>query len=111
MVAKRRLPPPRHVPITSTPALDMRKAHRPDPAAPEFAAEVKAHLGWWRQCWDSMHARDLPRITMNPEFGVDRYLQLLPYTQQPVADLPTIHHWMAKLLRNAYAEWADSLAG
>ena len=79
----------------------------PDPAAPEYAPELEAHLGWWRQCWSSMAARGLTRITMNPEFGVDRYLPLLPYTQQPVADLASIQCWMASTLRKEYAYWSQ----
>ena len=83
----------------------------PDPAAPEYAPEVAAHLGWWQQCWESMAARGFQRITMNPEFGVDRYLPLLPYSQKPVADLASIQCWMATMLREAYLEWLNSRMG
>ena len=78
-----------------------------DPADPSYATELAAHLDWWKQCWSSMASRGLSHITMNPEFGVDRYLPLLPYTQQPVAHLPTIHKWMADMLRYEYGEWAS----
>lgn len=79
-----------------------------DPAAPEFATERAAHLDWWQQCWASMATRGASHITMNPEFGVDRYLPLLPYTEQPVADIQQIQRWMAVMLRQAYADWCQT---
>ncbi len=77
----------------------------PDPRAPEYTDTVDRHMAWWRQIWDSLKNRGMERITMTPEFGTDGYLHLEPYTQEPVADLWEINQWMARNLRQRFANW------
>ena len=67
----------------------------PHPAAPEYAHCLRAHQAWWEILWRAQQLRGFSRTTMTPEFGPDGYLHLLPYTQQPVADLWEINRWMA----------------
>ena len=68
----------------------------PHPAAPAHRAALEAHERWWTQIWRSQSARGMTVSTMTPEFGPDGYLQCLPFTSFPVADLSEINHWMAK---------------
>lgn len=70
-----------------------------DPRAPEHAAAVRAHESWWDQCWRAQEAAGRERMTLTPEFGVEGYLQTLPYTQQPVADLWDICTWQGRRQR------------
>lgn len=67
----------------------------PDPRAPEYDYALRAHQRWWQIIWHSQLDRGYNYSTMTPEFGPDGYLHLLPYTQQPVADLWTLNQWMA----------------
>ncbi|MFD2116650.1 sugar phosphate isomerase/epimerase family protein [Paenibacillus yanchengensis] len=75
----------------------------PDPAAPEYANELEAHISWWEQIYRLHHARGEQEITIDPEFGPPAYLHTLPYTQQPVADLWDVTLWTAQLLRSRLA--------
>jgi sugar phosphate isomerase/epimerase len=74
----------------------------PDPRAPEFAAQLSAHERWWDSLWEARRARGCSRITMNPEFGVDNYMHLLPFTGQPVSDLRGIVRWMGERERERF---------
>jgi sugar phosphate isomerase/epimerase len=75
----------------------------PDPRAPEFSHCLAAHERWWSILWKARAARGCPLSTMNPEFGIDNYMHLLPYTRQPVADLRDIIRWMAARQRARFA--------
>jgi len=75
----------------------------PDPAAPEYATHLAAHEAWWEQVWQSQRERGFVRSTLTPEFGPPPYLQTLPYTNVPVADLAAVCDWMAKRQRERFA--------
>ncbi len=77
-----------------------------DPRAPEHAAAVAAHERWWDMCWRAVATRGRERLTLTPEFGVEGYLQTLPYTQQPVADLWEICTWQGHRQRARFAAGA-----
>ena len=66
-----------------------------DPRAPEYQKILDAHDRWWELVWRSQANRGMARTTMTPEFLWDGYMQTLPYTQQPVADVWEITCWMA----------------
>lgn len=70
-----------------------------DPRAPEWSAELNAHLGWWERIADAHRRRGTERLFICPEFGPAPYMPLLPYTKQPVADLWEITLFMKDLLR------------
>ncbi len=67
-----------------------------DPRAPEWAQHLAVHEAWWDQIWQSQKQRGLATSTLTPEFGPAPYLHLIPYTQEPVADLADICDWMAR---------------
>jgi len=77
------------------------------PFAPEHHQPLAAHLACWKLFAASQAKHQAqqqgdpnPRpLTMTPEFGPDGYLQTLPFTNQPVADLLEINTAMAAWLR------------
>jgi hypothetical protein len=75
----------------------------PDPAAPEYAIHLAAHEAWWDQVWQSQRQRGVVRSTLTPEFGPPPYLQTLPHTNVPVADLAGVCDWMARRERDRFA--------
>ena len=68
----------------------------PDPRAPEYRRHLEAHERWWGWIWDAREAAGAAVSTLTPEFGPPTYLQTLPYTQAPVADVWEICEWQAK---------------
>jgi hypothetical protein len=75
----------------------------PDPSAPEYAAPLAAHEAWWDQIWRSQKERGFARSTLTPEFGPPPYMQTLPHTDVPVADLAAVCDWMAQRQRDRFA--------
>ena len=80
----------------------------PDPRAPEWARQVAAHEAWWDLIWASQQRRGMAVSTLTPEFGPAPYLQLLPYTQTPVADLADICDWQARRQQARFAAMTGS---
>lgn len=68
----------------------------PDPRAPAYARHLEAHERWWDLIWTAQQQRGFAFSTLTPEFGPPPYLQTLPYTEQPVADLWGICSWQAE---------------
>ena len=58
-----------------------------DPRAPEWAPHVERHFDWWTMMRKTARARGAESFTFTPEFGPPGYMQTLPFTRQPVADL------------------------
>jgi len=75
----------------------------PDPSAPAYASHLVAHERWWEQIWHSQLARGFAISTLTPEFGPPPYLQTLPHTNLPVADLTKVCDWMATRQRQRFA--------
>ncbi len=74
-----------------------------DPRAPEYAAALAAHERWWTLIWQAQAQRHLPQTTMNPEFLWDGYMQTIPFTRMPVADVWDVTCWMAERQRQRFA--------
>lgn len=79
-------------------------AQVPDPRAAMHAADVAAHLRWWKALWDGQEKRGFTTSTMTPEFGPDGYLQVDPYTGEPIADLWDLNTWTGKLMQTEFAQ-------
>ncbi|MGD1951847.1 MAG: sugar phosphate isomerase/epimerase family protein [Leptolyngbyaceae cyanobacterium] len=78
-------------------------AQVPDPRAEEYNEALTAHERWWSLIWKKQHQRGMPQTTMMPEFLYDGYMQTLPYTDMPVADVWEITCWMAQRQRQQFA--------
>ncbi|HMP39199.1 MAG TPA: hypothetical protein PKA05_02370 [Roseiflexaceae bacterium] len=68
----------------------------PDPRAPEYQRHLAAHEAWWDVIWQAQAARGDLISTLTAEFGPPGYLQTLPYTRMPVAELRDVCDWMAQ---------------
>jgi hypothetical protein len=77
-------------------------AQVPDPRAPAYQTAVQAHLRCWQAVWESQRARCFTVSTMTPEFGPDGYLQVHPFTQEPVADLWELNRFIAEVIRKVF---------
>ena len=75
-----------------------------DPRAPEWSAHVKAHEMWWNAIARARFESRATRLTFNPEFGPPNYMQTLPHSRIPVADLWEVCLHMGSRFRAAYAE-------
>jgi len=73
-----------------------------DPSAPEHKSAVEAHLSWWESIWHAQKARGIEICYITPEFGPTPYLQTLPHTQAPVADLWGVNKHMAEIVRDRF---------
>lgn len=78
----------------------------PDPRAPEWADELKAHERWWDVMFDAVEARGQRRPTATPEFGPGHYLQATPFTRTPAADLWEVNRWIGERQRARRARLA-----
>jgi hypothetical protein len=72
----------------------------PDPSAPEYARHLEAHERWWRMIWQTWADAGCEELTVVPEFGPPAYLQTMPHSNRPLADLNSVVEWMAERLRS-----------
>lgn len=75
-----------------------------DPRAPEYQKELELHEDWWSQIVQAQLKRGEETITFTPEFGPPGYMQLLPYTRQPVVDLWDINLWVAERFKERHSQ-------
>lgn len=77
----------------------------PHPGAPEHQYALAVHQQCWERFWEAQCRAGLEKLTMTPEFGPDGYLQKLPFTQAPVADLWALNTWIADSERHHFQRW------
>lgn len=75
----------------------------PDPRAPEWLPQLRAHEAWWSQIWAAQRAAGLAESTLTPEFGPPPYLWTWPHTREPAADLADVCDFMARRQRERFA--------
>lgn len=80
----------------------------PHPAAPEYSDCLAFHQRFWEVVWRSQQERGYDLGTMTPEFGPDRYLHTLPFTDQPVSDLWQMNCWMANTEREHFQRYTST---
>ena len=73
-----------------------------DPALPEWQDAVQHHLKWWDAIVDHRQKSGSAYLTLTPEFGPIPYMQLIPFTQQPIANQWDINLYMVNLLKSRY---------
>jgi hypothetical protein len=67
--------------------------------APEWAAALAAHLGWWDRIVAARKAAGATRMTITPEFGPAPYTAALPYSGALVSNAWELNVAMLDLLR------------
>jgi len=76
----------------------------PDPSAPEYKKHVDTHLDWWTTIFKNQKARGVKTVTVTPEFGPPGYMHTLPHTNVPVANLWNVCNWIAKRVKERFAD-------
>ena len=71
----------------------------PNPAAPEWKNEVKAHLDIWEKIIRSQMGKV---FTVTTEFGTPPYMATVPFTNQPLADQWEANVWMMNALKSRF---------
>lgn len=71
---------------------------------PAHKLDVQAHLDMWGEIWNVQRAKGMEESWCEVEHGPAPYMQVLPHTGQPVADLWKVNNDVAKLIR---AEFQD----
>lgn len=66
----------------------------PDPRDSHYQKELHSHLGWWKRVAEERKKEGHRFTTFTPEYGPSPYMQTLPYTQAPAADLWDVCLWM-----------------
>ena len=74
-----------------------------DPRTPEWKHALDFHLQWWDKVIETKRKENAAYMTINTEFGAPPYLQLLPYTKQPIASQWDINVFMMNLLKERYS--------
>eukprot|EP01060_Flectonema_neradi_P041545 TRINITY_DN989_c1_g1_i4.p1 TRINITY_DN989_c1_g1~~TRINITY_DN989_c1_g1_i4.p1 ORF type:complete len:334 (+),score=82.22 TRINITY_DN989_c1_g1_i4:130-1002(+) len=77
-----------------------------DPAAPEYAGELKAHMFYWEQIAKAQIAKGRVSI-IEPEHGPWPYQQSVPNTDMaPTHDIWEANDFVKEQIREAYPKWA-----
>ena len=71
----------------------------PNPAAPEWKNEVKAHLDIWEKIIRSQMGKV---FTVTTEFGPPPYMATVPFTNQPLADQWEANVWIRNALKSRF---------
>ena len=71
----------------------------PNPAAPEWKNEVKAHLDIWEKI---IRSRTGKVFTVTTEFGPPPYMATVPFTNQPLADQWEANVWIMNALKSRF---------
>ncbi len=73
----------------------------PDPRDPIWEAHVAIHEQWWDWCIEAAQSRE-HAIAITPEFGPWPYLDHVPFTHQPVANVADVVEWVRDRLKRRY---------
>jgi len=80
----------------------------PNPAAPEYANEVKAHMYYWSEVMKGM-LENKRVCVVEPEHGPWPYQQSMPFTEmKPNHDIWESNKYMAKLVTEAFPAICES---
>ena len=71
----------------------------PDPRASEWQETLTVHVSWWKNIVKRKREMGEKMLTIAPEFGPYPYMQIIPYTQKPIASQWDINAYMMNYLR------------
>lgn len=78
-----------------------------DVSDPGHEADVRAHLDMWREIWRVQREIGMEESLCEVEHGPAPYMQMLPHTGQPVADLWKVNNDVADLFRSEFKDFAE----
>lgn len=67
-----------------------------------YKLDVRAHLDMWSEIWRVQNENGMKESICEVEHGPAPYMQTLPHSQQPVADLWKVNNDVAELLRSEF---------
>ena len=76
----------------------------PDPRAPEWKDALICHVKWWKQIVDYKRLLGEKELTLAPEFGPYPYMQIIPYTREPIANQWDINVFMMNYLKETLTQ-------
>lgn len=74
-----------------------------DPRSPEWEEVMQTHLLLWDEVLKLQQQQGATQFTFTPEFGPYPYMQLMPFTDKPLADQWEVNLYMMNLLKRRYA--------
>ncbi|UTA48996.1 sugar phosphate isomerase/epimerase [Simiduia sp. 21SJ11W-1] len=75
-----------------------------DPRAPQWQAELDAHLHWWDSIIASQRDAGATQLTITPEFGPAPYMPTDVEKSRPLADQWELNQFIHQLLAERYAQ-------
>ena len=75
-----------------------------DPRDPDNEVWNKAHEKCWDLIWKTQREKGAKETYLCPEFGPASYMQVQPYTQEPVSNLWDVCEWQANRQRERFAK-------
>jgi sugar phosphate isomerase/epimerase len=81
-----------------------------DPRAPEHGIFLDRFESWWREIVRHRLAAGDEEFSFDPEYGPPGYMQVQPYSQEPVADLDEVNAWAVRRFRAWFETTTSELA-
>ncbi|MDP4220652.1 MAG: TIM barrel protein [Bacteroidota bacterium] len=78
----------------------------PDPAAPEWTGHLRIFESWWKVIIDEEKKRGVSDFTVTPEYGPPSYMQTVPFSNAPLADLWEVCFWSAGRFRELFEQYS-----
>ena len=75
-----------------------------DPRSPEWIHYMEGMAAWWDKIWQSQFARDCEYTTMIAEHGPPTYQMCVPGTEQPLANIWDVNHWIQLQRQNHFKQ-------
>lgn len=75
-----------------------------DPRAPEWLPYMEGFERWWDIIWKAQLERGDTFSTFTPEHGPPSYQQCMPHSQQPLAHIYDVNHWVALRRQERFGE-------
>ena len=76
----------------------------PDPRTTDWLEYMEGHERWWDAIWEAAASSGCEEVTMTPEHGPPSYQVCDPRTNQPLADIWDVNHWIALRRQERFAQ-------
>lgn len=76
----------------------------PDPRLGQWLAYTEGHERWWDAIWKAAEARGDSEVCFSTEFGPPNYQVCHPETDQPLANVWDVNHWIALRRQERFAQ-------